>query len=208
MDLHICVPVLKRYDLLRGMLTSLAESQVKPTMVWVIDNGRDSARLDAAVVNVGLQIRVRVPGRALGVAESWNWFLHNVPEDRVIVNDDTLFAPDSLEKLLTSEADLSFAKDCGFACFMMRNSCIKKIGYFDETISPGYAYYEDDDYLQRVNGRGTREASASMVDVDCHVTHLRSQTLTAGSPADISEHHRKFKIAQRNYMRKWGLNSL
>jgi hypothetical protein len=35
--------------------------------------------------------------------------------------------------------------------------------------------------------------------------HLKSQTLLASSHDEILEHHRRFKIAQANYARKWHL---
>jgi hypothetical protein len=160
-------------------------------------------------------VAVHTPPRPLGVAESWNWFIANTLEDRIIVNDDILFSPESLAKLSASSADIAFAKDCGFSCFLIRDSCVAKIaakhgdgGLFDETISPGYAYYEDEDYLQRLDGRGTRERSAVMEDVDCGVVHRKSSTLQSASYEEVMEHHRRFRIAQRNYMKKWGLTSL
>ena len=141
----------------------------------------------------------------MSVAESWNWFIQNVPEERVIANDDVEFAPDSLEKLVAADADLVWA-GCGFSCFLLRDSCVRKVGLFDEAISPGYAYYEDEDYLQRIDGRGTRPAVVRLANVDCGVVHKQSQTLKVASPEGMAEHHRKFRIAQKNYMQKWGIS--
>lgn len=201
--IHVCVPVLKRYDLLAGLLRSLDKGSTRPNAVYVIDNGRRYASVD-----VGLTVCVHTPEQPMGIAESWNWFIRHVPEERVIVNDDVVFAEDSLARLVASKADLVWAAGCGFSCFLLRDACVEKIGLFDETISPGYGYYEDDDYLQRLDGRGTRAPSAVAENVECGVTHLRSQTLAVNTPEEMSEHHRKFRIAQRNYMRKWGLSWL
>lgn len=201
----ICVPVLKRYDLLQRMVHSLRDSTVRVGFVQVIDNGRDERRLYTAMRACPVPYDALHPAQPMGVAESWNWFLQNTEEERVIVNDDVLFTPTSLERMLACKADLVWAASCGFSCFAMRDACIEKIGYFDETISPGYGYYEDEDYLQRLDGRGTRAPSAVAVEVECGVQHLRSQTLAVASPSEMSEHHRKFKIAQRNYARKWHL---
>lgn len=200
--INVCVPVLKRYDLLQGMLQSLQRGTVVPDRVHVLDNGLRDWRPDESIT---LSVDVYVPPRPLGVAESWNWFITHVQEERVIVNDDIVFASHSLERLVASKADLVWAEGCGFSCFVIRDSCVEKLGLFDETISPGYGYYEDEDYLQRLDGRGTRPASAVAENVDCNVLHLHSQTLKAGSPGDIADHHRKFKIAQGNYARKWGV---
>lgn len=203
--IHVCVPVLKRYDLLRQMLLSLKQSTVQPDSVYVIDNGRDGERVNLAINASPVPTILHTPDKPMGVAESWNWFIQNVPEDRVIANDDVLFGSHSLVRLVASEADLIWAKGCGFSCFVIRDSCIEKLGFFDEDISPGYGYYEDEDYLQRLDGRGTRERSATAEEVECGVMHARSQTLAKNSPAEMVEHHRKFKIAQANYAKKWGV---
>jgi len=180
-------------------------SNVRPDSYNIIDNGRSSAKLLAVLADFDITIKVHTPDEPMGVAESWNFFAKRVPEDRIIVNDDVTFSPDSIGILVSSTADLVWAKNVGFSCFIWRDSCVKKIGYFDETISPGYGYYEDDDYLQRLDGRGTREPSAIAETVDCGVMHKKSSTLLAASHTERLEHHRKFKIAQANYAKKWAL---
>lgn len=200
--MNVCIPVLKRYDLLRDLLVSLESSTIKSD-IHIIDNGRDSVRLHRALD--GRTANIYVPDAAMGVAESWNWFIDNVSEERVISNDDVTFAPDSLEKLTAPKADLIWAAGCGFSCFVIRDSCIAKIGMFDESISPGYGYYEDEDYLQRLDGRGTRTPSAVAAEVECGAIHAKSQTLSTNTSAEMEEHHRKFWIAQTNYINKWNL---
>lgn len=202
--MNVCVPTLRRYDLLRALLQSLEESSIRPD-VYIIDNGQNQTKLRAATNGINLRIVTTTPLIPYGVAESWNWFMQNVPEERVITNDDTIFAPESLAKLTAAPGDLLWAQGLGFSCFVIRDSCIRKIGLFDETISPGYAYYEDEDYLQRLDGRGSRVPSAIAGEVECGVRHRQSSTLRASSPVEMEDHHRKFKIAQGNYVRKWGL---
>jgi GT2 family glycosyltransferase len=203
MGVNLCVPVLKRYDLLRNLLMSLHQSTVKLERVIVIDNGRDKERLKSALVMCPTHHWVETPDKPMGVAESWNWFLQYVGEERIITNDDVLFASDSIEKIIACKSDLVWAS--GFSCFLIRDACVAKIGLFDETISPGYGYYEDEDYLQRLDGRGTLPRAASAENVDAGVVHLKSQTLQAASHEEILEHHRRFKIAQGNYIKKWNL---
>lgn len=205
MTVNVCVPVIKRYDRLQNLLVSLKRSTIAPK-VWVIDNGRLN------VLPIGIQqlmlpypVDLYVPDTPMGVAASWNWFIDHVPEERLISNDDIEFAPESLAIFTASKADIVWAEGCGFSCFLLRDSCVEKIGKFDEEISPGYAYYEDDDYLQRIDGHGTRAPSASAENVKSKVVHFRSSTLQACTPAEIEEHHRKFQIAQGNYAKKWGL---
>ncbi len=203
--INICVPVLRRYDLLQRMLESLPTSTVHVDRVHIINNGRDEQRLTEALRTCEIETDIFMPNKPFGVAESWNWFLNNVQEERIITNDDITFAPTSIAKLLEPDADLIWSAGHGFACFVIRDSCIQKLGLFDETISPGYGYYEDDDYLQRLDSRGTREPSAKALNVEAGVKHEHSATLKAASHRDLIEHHRKFKIAQTNYINKWGL---
>lgn len=203
--INICVPVLKRYDLLRRMVQSCQASNLKPDNYYIIDNGRSHPKLMQALGDFDISAKVHTPTVPKGVAESWNWFIDKVFEERVIVNDDVEFLPNSLELLLASKADLVWAKGCGFSCFVLRDACVEKLGRFDESISPGYGYYEDEDYLQRLDGRGTREPTATSEQVECGVIHHKSATLQIASHQETLEHHRKFKIAQANYAKKWGL---
>lgn len=203
--IHVCVPVLKRYDLLKEMLLSLARGNVRPDMVHVIDNGRRGALLSKALWTIGLPFDVYMPDKPMGVAAAWNSFIANVPEERVIVNDDVVFAPDSLGRLVASDADLIWAKGVGFSCFVLRDACVEKVGLFDAEISPGYGYYEDEDYLQRIDGHGTRAPIVRLDDVECGVRHVHSGTLKGCTREEVEEHHRKFKIAQNNYIKKWHL---
>lgn len=203
--LNLCVPVLKRYDMLHGLLRSLETSTVQPDAVYIIDNGMDARRVERAVFPSPVKCVVKTPDRPMGVAESWNWFISNVPAELLISNDDITFAAESIEKMLACDADLVWAAGCGFSCFLLREACIQKVGMFDESISPGYGYYEDEDYLQRLDGRGTRPAIARAMNAECGVIHHHSMTLKASSRAELLEHHRRFKIAQLNYIKKWHL---
>jgi GT2 family glycosyltransferase len=203
--INICVPVLNRYDLLREMVRSCHAGNIRPDTYYIIDNGRSGPKLMESLKDFAIHAKVHTPKQSLGVAASWNWFIQQVPEERVIVNDDVLFGPTSLEVLLASKADLVWAEGCGFSCYVIRDRCVEKIGLFDEDISPGYGYYEDEDYLQRLDGRGTRAPSAVAEEVSCDIAHLKSATLKAKSHEEILEHHRKFKLAQANYAKKWSL---
>lgn len=206
--INICVPVLKRYDLLREMVKSCMSSNVRPDTYWVIDNGRNTARIMEELRDFDIQLKLHTPSERLGIAKCWNWFIDRVPEERIIVNDDIRFGPSSIEQLIASKADIVWAKDCGFSCFVLRDACVGKLGRFDESISPNYGYYEDEDYLQRLDGRGTREASAVAEEVDADVAHVKSATLHVASHDELLEHHRLFKLAQSNYAKKWKIEHL
>jgi len=191
------------------MLHELAESLTKSTVPYalrVIDNGRNAEKLSAALN--GYPYEVHTPSKPMGVAESWNWFIDHVAEERIIANDDILFAPDSLERIVASPYDLTWTKEAGFSCFLIRDRCVQKIGVFDESISPGYGYYEDEDYAQRVDGKGTKPPRCSRGDVECGVEHRKSSTLASYTPEEMEAHHRRFWVAQINYMRKWGIKEM
>lgn len=198
MIVNVCVPVLNRYDLLRELADSVVGSTIAPITMHVIDNGRQPTRVKQALENFPWDHRLFVPTKPMGVAESWNWFLDNVNEERFIVNDDITFAPDSIQRMLEQKA--SFVScGFGFSCFLIRHACIRLIGRFDESISPGYAYFEDRDYLRRMRQHGLKDDV-----VQCGVKHGHSKTLEALTPEQLQDHHRKFVIAQENFLRKWG----
>lgn len=208
MEINVCVPVLRRYDLLKKLFVSLQKSSVKPNRVYVIDNGKNVDATRDLMTEAPCRVMWHTPDQPMGVAESWNWFINNVPEERIISNDDIEFGVDSLWKMANTEGDLVWAEGIGFSCFLIRDTCVEKLGFFDESISPGYGYYEDCDYLMRLDGRGTRLPSAEARNVEADLIHARSSTLDAATPEELEDHHRRFSIAQRNYMAKWGLSGL
>jgi hypothetical protein len=201
--INICVPVLNRYDMLQAMLQSLRVSSIKPDAVYVINNGLDREKA-AAAIDVGVPgIVVLQPNRALGVAESWNWFINNVPEARIITNDDVEFSPQSLEVMAAADGEFVTA-ECGFSCFLIRDECVRKIGLFDETISPGYGYFEDIDYSHRMQ----LHEGVSRIDVAAGVAHKGSMTPRAYSEEDWRLHHQRFMLAENNYVAKWKYNPM
>lgn len=196
--INICVPVLKRYDLLARLLESLERGTLRPDFVYVIDNGRSPERLQGYMT---LPIVIHVPDRPLGLAESWNWFIRNVPEDRIICNDDITFGENDLQRMIETEGAFvsALAGSNACSCFLLRDSCVERVGLFDESISPGYAYFEDCDYVERMIMAGI-----PITSVSCGVIHIGSQTIAAYSIQETEDHHAKFLRAQTNFVRKWG----
>ncbi|MCR4301796.1 MAG: hypothetical protein NUV51_09315 [Sulfuricaulis sp.] len=202
MSVRVCVPVLRRYDLLAKLFRSLHASVPAPGAIYIIDNGKNAARLNAALIESPVRCLVKVPERSMGVAESWNWFIANVPEERIIANDDIVFGAETLRRMAETPADLVFGY--GFSCFLIRDSCIEKVGMFDEAISPGYAYWEDLDYMERVKGSTAVAANAPESGVVHGDGTDGSQTWRAGTAEEQREHWRRYDIAKANYIRKWG----
>lgn len=197
--LAVCCPILKRYDLFRELLLSLKDSTVTP-IVYIVNNGLDRSALGEALRGMnGMHIVVETPDEPMGLAETWNWFIEKTIGERLITNDDITFGPRSLEAFQNAEGDLIEHVGINMcSCFNLRDSCVAKVGVFDETISPGYAYFEDCDYAERIAIVGARRTA-----IDCGVKHVGSATHSMLSQEELREHHRKFLIAQENFIAKW-----
>jgi GT2 family glycosyltransferase len=214
-SLYVTTIVFSRHDLLRRLFESCAASTRRPDAVYVIDHGGDEEKVKALEPALdGIQLGV-VTLEDYGCAAAANWFLKTLPDDRVGVGDDITFAPDCLEIMANTPGDFviperkSFVVDgveCGIinpaACCLIRKSLTDKIGFFDEKISPNYLYFEDTDFIRRMELAGIPQTQA--VGAQAYHCHGGSQTLKQYTPAQLDEHHRRFRIARANYNKKWG----
>src|SRR5579872_5608492 len=118
------------------MLESLMRGTLKPTGLYIVDNGRDPIRLRKAIEGVSPIPYVVKPEAPMGLAEAWNWFARYVPAERLICNDDLVFGADSLKRIVETQGEFVSALPGTNACscFLLRDSCIAKVGYFDEDI--------------------------------------------------------------------------
>ena len=196
MELNVCVPVLNRYDLLDRLIASVSCSTIKAN-IFIVNNGNKKLSLDGiSILNLGMN---------LGVAKAWNWFIRNVPEIRLICNDDIEFLPDTLEKLVSAyDEDHLIIPNLGqanaFSCFIIPDKVVEIVGLFDETISPNYAYFEDNDYAYRMGLAGITGTPVP----DATVNHPVSSTLKAMTKLERDSHDKKFKLAKTNFIKKWG----
>jgi len=198
----ICIPVLNAYDDLDRCIESISNSSIACN-VFVIDNGGSvKQKYYENVVH-----HIHTPLHNLGVAASWNWFIDNVPGTRIICNDDIIFDRYAIEKIIHAHSrnqdSLIFPQNLGgnvFSCFLLPDSIISSVGRFDESISPMYAYFEDNDYSYRMTleGFGTSPAEGSFVE------HVGSSTLKHFDSMDERKHHDKFRAARDRYISKWG----
>lgn len=198
---HVCIPTLKRYDLLRDELLSIQQNTVRPAFVHIIDNGKNHGKMSAAVHGIEIPLDIFTPSQPLGLAAAWNWFIRHTPSTRLICNDDLVFSPEALADIVTTPGDFVSALPGSNACscFLLRDTCVEKVGYFDETISPGYAYFEDCDYIERMIMQGI-----PITPIAAGVVHMGSQTIAMNSGPEWEAHHAKFSIAQNNFIAKWG----
>jgi len=199
--ISICVPTLTRVDLLHKMIETILDEKntMLPDRIYIIDNGNQF--LSEYIKEKAYEIYI--PGFNLGVAASWNWFCKNVPEHRLICNDDMYFYEDTLERWINGY-DENFVVYPGgvpsansFSAYIMPDKVFNDVGDFDEEISPHYAYFEDNDYHRRMLFKGYDLKAIT----DCRIGHHSSSTLKR---LNMTEHHLRFQLAQQNYIRKWG----
>jgi GT2 family glycosyltransferase len=116
------------------------------------------------------------------------------------------FEPTALELMSNTPGDfvIPYPNINPGACAIIRQSCIDKVGYFDELISPGYLYFEDTDFIRRMHLAGVEQTVCN----EARVVHMNggSQThhRTLEDPVKSANHHHRFAIAQANYHWKWG----
>jgi GT2 family glycosyltransferase len=201
LKISLCIPVVLRYDLLYELILSLKGSTIYPDTIYIIENGSNYRHLENAVISAKCEVVAIHPHRNLGVAASWNKFIRMTFGERIICNDDVAFSTTSIQQMLETEGDIvsGLPGESAFSCFLIRDACVARVGYFDETISPGYAYFEDLDYIERL-----RLSNTDIKSVDCGISHGHSMTLKKLSAEGTLEHHRKFMIAQANFINKWG----
>jgi GT2 family glycosyltransferase len=194
----LAIPTLSRYELLEKCIKSAEAGTIKPDRYLVIDNG--------GKLNLKLpKLEIVNFGENLGVAKSWNYFIKYTEEIRIICNDDIYFHPDTIRNLLSEYEpnQITCTRDLeasSFSLFIIGNELVNAVGLFDETISPNYAYFEDNDYSYRMSLLGYEIHRVQ----NCSCGHFGSATLKNYSSAEMDEHHRKFRIAQDNYKKKWG----
>lgn len=205
-EVNVCIPVLKRYDTLVGCIESACNSTVMPDNIYVINNGIN----DITVKEIPVPIHIYIPGFNIGVAASWNYFIKTAKEMRIICNDDVQFFPDTIELLIENfhkygDKFLIFPGNGipslnSFSCYVLSDKIIEDVGLFDETISPNYAYFEDNDYSYRMSLKGYNLHGAPEV----RMSHVGSATLKVFNSVERDLHNKKFGLAQSNYVSKWG----
>lgn len=203
MKVNLCIPTLKRYDLLMKCLESAEAGTLKPEKYYIIDNG-NNLPFDKLPESFTDKIFVVKTRHNLGVARSWNWFFDNVEDNILISNDDIEFYEDSIEKLMDGfDENFSIYPSEGatsFSCICHPRKIINDVGYFDETLSPFYGYFEDNDYHYRMLLKGY-----TIKDIPgCRVKHENSGTMKWYTPTEMQIHHEKFRAARARYLAKWG----
>ena len=199
--ISICTLTYNNYEGLVELINSCEKGSIIPDYYVVIDNGKKIKNYQINIPNE--RLRIIQEDDPIGGAEGWNYFMTSTPEERIIVNDDIIFGEDAIQKIVDTEGDLVFTTGMGinkYSLFLVRDSCIKKVGYFDDAISPHYFYFEDNDYDRRIMLDGTVISRG----VDAPAIHKGSQTMLHFTTQELKKHHFKFRLAKVNYIIKWG----
>jgi GT2 family glycosyltransferase len=164
------VPVLNRPDLLDRLLASI-DYPVRDLLV--IDNGNVVKSLPY-LKHVRKTHLIKSPTN-LGVPASWNLGVKMLPFATywMVVNSDAWFPMDSLDRLHAAarhDALVLSGASPAWACFMLGQHVVSKVGLFDEGIYP--AYFEDDDYTRRCTFAGF-----PVVPSGVRVNHDNSSTI-------------------------------
>jgi GT2 family glycosyltransferase len=202
--LTLCIPTLRRYDTLWGLVESACGSSHVPDRIVVLDNG---GGLPAdAFFSAAPAVTVVKPGRNVGVATSWNYFLGACDDYLVISNDDVVLHRHCLRILVdAAEAaphELFFHPEPRdghtYSLFLQRKRSLELIGGYDENFWP--AYFEDNDYSYRLRlaGYSTRHIAGATYD------HVGGATMQSLSDDEARCHTDHFERNQRYYVCKWG----
>lgn len=198
----LCVPVLTRYDMLKELIFSAEKGIVAPDRYIICDNG-GKFNLNDYPKAIQVKLYIYTPRYNIGVAGSWNYLIRNSSDGRIISNDDIIVYSDTIKAMINTKGDFIYAsqgkEDNSFSFFIIRDSCINSVGFFDEGISPYYGYFEDNDYSYRMSLLGIEKIRCT-----CNILHYGSSTIKSFSKEEMDMHHKKFIIARNNYIRKWG----
>lgn len=222
MEITLCCPTYKRFDLCIDMIQSALAGSVVPDRIIILDNGAGKFSEYVTENNIDLPdtVGVIVAPYNLGVARGWNALITIVqnmyPESlAVVVNDDLLLDERAIETLREA-AFLDYAAHgayslvyCAggidapnaFSFFMVHpKTFFDTIGRFDETIYP--AYHEDGDIHQRM-----KLAGYDLTRVDgVLATHREggSATLKSYNAEEEKKHHHEFRRNAHYFLLKWG----
>jgi len=217
----VVCPTYKKFDLCVNMVESANMGSVVPDAYIILDNGAGGFNTYCQNEHIvfGDDVAVIVPEENIGVARAWNFLINtvqdNVPEALcIVVNDDILFANDTIELLVKAALNDFMNNDAyavcycaggiaapnAFSLFMVHPTTFKEaVGLFDTTLIGGY--HEDGDLYYRMRLLGL---DLTRVE-NCSADHGEgSATLKSYTPEETTKHHHLFRRNREYFMRKWG----
>jgi len=188
---EIGIPTLNRYDLLKPTLEKY-QNDFSGVKIHIVDNGKQGIcgeSVYAMPIN-------------LGVAASWNFLCNKIFENAdyaVILNDDiylgysTEVIHNAIENCGTDEFFLR--SENSWSMFVISKAMFNRIGKFDEIFYP--AYYEDSDYIYRMNLAGIRQ----LIDKSLNPVEYRISSTYEKAPDLVNE---AMQTNRERYIKKWG----
>jgi len=207
LKVYVCLPVFNGYDLLDIALTSAENGTLKPDGYYVANNGlEDWVHPDKVIADKTI---IYNSGQNLGCSKSWNLFIKDVPQIRIIINNDIEFHSYTIENLVkaynenqdcaivASEYN-SIGSDETFSCFILTDKGIEEVGLFDEGFTP--AYYEDCDYQRRCLLKDMKIIHAP----NTGYFHHHCATTHRFTPEQLQSHYSATHKNSVYYVEKWG----
>lgn len=211
-SINLCIPTLRRYDLLLRLCTVIAKRifPVYPNLcVHILDNGGllevSKECEDLNHISQQIPLYIETPSYNLGVPGSWNHFIRRHGQCFVL-NDDVLITAKSINSFLRAvsrepEATI-FETDhpvAGFSMFFINKPELwLSMGGFDELLSP--AYFEDNDCRYRLRLAGCPVIKVRVDDWQ----HDNSSTLLTADQSYRRMHWCLYRRNKRYYIHKWG----
>jgi len=189
----LIVPVLNRPDLLDRLLASI---HYEVGDLLVIDNGNVVKSLPH-IPGVHRSHLIKSPTN-LGVPASWNLGIKMLPFATywMVVNSDAYFPRTSMNRLAAAyryDALVLSGASPPWACFMVGQQVVSKVGLFDEGLYP--AYFEDNDYERRCTYHGFPVVHSGIA-----IGHDNSSTI--GEPKYREANGRTFNVNADYYRDK------
>jgi hypothetical protein len=184
-------PVLAIPTLGQPYLRECIESIDIPVRLLIIANGGDDwdwLPEDAWLLQ---------PPNNLGVAASWNLAIKCYPAEPfwLIANDDTVFAPGDLQRLVDSDEYGWTGVNGDWRVMKLTAETVETVGWFDENYVP--CFVEDADYERRCDIAGVPWGSISG-----ETTHAGSATLRVHG----HDNRRTYPSNVEYYRQKWGVS--
>ena len=222
MELYIGTLTLNCVHYTQQMLGSVMTGH--PHNFIIVDNGSTDATLhvldDLSHFTNQIHIRNR---QNRGVAAGWNQIIRRALFDPeclyiYIINNDLILNASSIDKLLEFlKANPKYIavssieanrfkpqpghvddKALNFAVCMFTRKCIEVVGLFDEQFYP--AYFEDNDYMERIKKEAWPLGLKTGVVHDSTVTHIGSRTIVEGGVILGTA----FQQNRARFRKKWG----
>lgn len=142
------------------------------------------------------------------LARVWNHAISmSAVDDSIILsNDDIVFLPDTIEKLVKATAPFAYPHGArsanSFSLYKISKQMWLDVGPFDEQFIP--AYFEDNDYHRRMLLHEKKYDITPIEDAEYIHMHGGSLTRRALSERDQNLMHAWFRRNQQYYIWKWG----